>query len=120
MERDRAWRIGNGRRYEAREILARCGIEAWPLCALKMAGKGCEPVGEENIVDVVIPREHVAPDEAILAIFDEDGQPKACSAKVMTVTDAERLRLRVEREAAPASDPHCYVKGVDGHGSVDA
>ena len=120
MNRSEAWRIGDERRRLAQRIMSRCGIEAVPLCALKMNGRGDVPVGHENNVDVIVQDGHTPAEQVVVAVFDDDGNPKACSAEPMSAREAERLRFLVEREAAAsAARQHCSKEG-DQHATVDS
>jgi len=114
MNRNDACRIGDKRRREAQRILERCGIEAYALCALKMRSKRPEPVGASNVVEIVVPRQAVSEDGTLIVIFDEEGNPKACSTRFQTVAEAEELALAVRREAGCAQREE-----VDVYGALD-
>ena len=117
MNANEAWRVGNERRRQAQKLLTRCGIESCALCALKIRSREPEPVGLESVVEIVTPGDGSAQDGAIIVVFDEEGHPKACSAHLLTIAEAERLALAVRREAK-ASAPRCqHVKEVDTHGT---
>ena len=95
MDRDEAWRVGDERRREAQEALTSCGIESVALCALCIASGSREPVGKESIIIVAVPQ-HGDPDrDAIVAVVDDGGNPKACSVRPMGRSKAEELRLLV-------------------------
>jgi len=114
MDADEAWRIGNERRREAQRILKRCGIQAYALCALKMRSQEPEPVGASNVVEIVAPRQAVSDEVPVIVIFDEEGNPKACSTGFETVAAAQELALAVRREAGCAQREE-----VDVYGALD-
>ena len=113
MDRNEAWRIGDERRRNAQEILMRCGIEAEALCALSMASGGDEPVGRESIITVAMLQGGDSDRNAVIAIVDDDGNPKACSTKPMSANEAEEVRLRViwQMKGSAAAD-HTHSKEV--------
>jgi len=50
----------------------------------------------------------------MIVIFDEEGNPKACSTRLQTAAEAEKLALAVRREAGCAQREE-----VDVYGALD-
>ena len=100
MRYDKALEIGQARAEEAAELIRRwTDIKVYALCAVNQVASrrnpekvvGWEPVGQRSWKEIVGKRGIDGQTKYYIAVVDEGGTPKACSADVFSRGKALRL-----------------------------
>ena len=104
MRYDKALEIGQGRAEEAAELIRRwTDIKVYALCAVNQVASrrnpdkttSWEPVSQRSWKEIVAKRGIEGQTKYYIAVVDEGGTPKACSADVFQRAKALRLANRL-------------------------